>query len=158
MNTSNLTLSYPPLSIRDIDSIGYDETIAREIIFRSAEAKGCEVVVCKDDQIQLDIDRPWKYKESHTADSQKIQNLLGYIADSITTWVFFKHSEAWKSRGGNTHIVLTLTEPEKFTIEDRIVLQACLGSDPVRESLNLKRVKDGSISPIALFRPLESHP
>lgn len=47
--------------------------------------------------------------------------------------------EAWPSKSGNTHAVLSFEET--LPIHERIALQAILGSDPTRELLNLARVR-----------------
>lgn len=57
----------------------------------------------------------------------------------------------WKSRNGNTHIVLTLSR--RLNAEKRFLLQAALGSDLVKEALSLKRLDEGQDEPSILFRP-----
>lgn len=53
------------------------------------------------------------------------------------------------SKSGNRHVHLRFDRPLK-TLE-RIVIQACLGSDPVREILSLLRHNEGSDYCTALF-------
>lgn len=143
--------------LRDIDSIGYDDPMCRKKIFEAAEAAGCEVVVCQEDEIQIDLDEPWKLDESYTSIRTTVMALLPRdILPSVFSWVSFGGAEAWKSRHGNTHVVLKL-KIQRFSPAEKCVLAVCLGSDPVRENLNLKRIKDGSPNPIALFRPKSSH-
>lgn len=59
--------------------------------------------------------------------------------------------EAWTSRGGHQHRVVTLKQ--SVPIEVRLGLQAMLGSDGVKEALSLKRVREGQKEPIILFKP-----
>lgn len=70
---------------------------------------------------------------------------------ALTDYLPIESAAAWKSHGGNTHVVLTLYR--KLSPQARIALQAVLGSDPIRELLNLVRVENGCRDPIALFRP-----
>lgn len=53
------------------------------------------------------------------------------------------------SRHGKTHIYVALNTP--LPIPERIALQACLGSDPTREMLSLRRWLDHDSNPILLF-------
>ncbi|HET9285660.1 MAG TPA: hypothetical protein VFR24_27220 [Candidatus Angelobacter sp.] len=59
--------------------------------------------------------------------------------------------EKWKSKSGNTHIAITLSDP--FPFEERLALQAALGSDGVREALSLKCLLNKCTEPSILFRP-----
>lgn len=40
--------------------------------------------------------------------------------------------------------------------KERVLIASCLGSDPVREALNLKRIRESSVCPVALFKPIRS--
>jgi hypothetical protein len=53
------------------------------------------------------------------------------------------------SRRGNRHIYVTLSTP--LPVPERIALQACLGSDPTREFLSLKRWLSNDPNPVLLF-------
>lgn len=57
----------------------------------------------------------------------------------------------WKSRSGNQHVVLELRDP--LPVETRLLLQAVLGSDPMRELLARQRLVHGETEPCLLFRP-----
>jgi hypothetical protein len=61
-------------------------------------------------------------------------------------------SDRWASKSGDgIHVVVTLPEPRP--IEDRLLFQAVLGSDPVREMLGLALLRAGEANPIMLFKP-----
>jgi len=56
-----------------------------------------------------------------------------------------------KSGGPHMHIVLRVTATYSLTDMERILLQACLGSDPIREILSYLRIKYGSPYPPTTF-------
>lgn len=61
--------------------------------------------------------------------------------------------EEWLSKSGGLHVLLEC--PEALSPEARLLIQACLGSDPVREMLGLMRImRQGIQNPSLLFRPL----
>lgn len=67
-------------------------------------------------------------------------------------WGPWAKIESWKSKSGKgTHVFVTLSKPLPAPV--RYGLQLWLGSDPVREILSLKRLKDGETEPSILFRP-----
>ncbi len=58
----------------------------------------------------------------------------------------------WKSKSGKgLHIKMKLSKP--LNVSTRLLLQACLGSDRLREFLSLMRKWDGCKEPSLLFRP-----
>jgi hypothetical protein len=132
----------------------------REKVFAEAVAKGSQVVIPFANQLQLDIDRPWpdwlKSTEStngnlicliiHTG-GKKMESVLNrfLLEIEVTKW------EAWRSEGGNCHIMMTLRYD--LDVMYRIALQSILGSDPMREFLNMRRVMCAADDPIALFKP-----
>lgn len=59
--------------------------------------------------------------------------------------------ERWKSKSGGTHIVVDCDDC--LDPKDRIALQACLGSDPVREILGIRHIDNGIEEFSFLFRP-----
>lgn len=70
----------------------------------------------------------------------------------VIAWLYgAKEKQRWKSRNGNLHIEVTLRD--RLPFEERVGLQAMLGSDPVREALSLKRAHEGQTEPSILFRP-----
>lgn len=64
----------------------------------------------------------------------------------------------WTSKSGNFHYIVSLGT--SLPIEERLILQAALGSDPKREILAVFRLHEGIDEPSLLFRPppkKESH-
>lgn len=133
----------------------------REMAFTEAIRKGCKVVISSPKQIQLDLDTPWIHASNHVDgihavlsvihqnDIRKIILLSRFLENfSVVEW------QAWKSSGGNSHVMLTLTR--ELSLSDRICLQSILGSDPMRELLNFRRMLCNADDPVALFRPSES--
>lgn len=138
---------------------GYEDA-DREKVFEAARFLDCEVVIPLDTELQLDIDKKWKWKESlqkfplHGLDGLEFSGINQKGLASLCKEISIMSAYGWKSRNGNIHINITLVSP--FSDLERIVFQSILGSDPSRELLNWKRVKDGSKNPIALFRPLST--
>lgn len=136
----------------------------RSISFDAARDNDLDIVLPANNEITLDIDRPWpdaigEAYIKHPDDSVLRLLLFGHIySDKVSTlmraltdYLPIESAEAWKSHGGNTHVVLTLLQD--LTPQARIALQAVLGSDPIRELLSLVRVENDCQDPIALFRP-----
>lgn len=132
----------------------------RKKVFAAARRLGCKVIVTDSDQLQIDLDEPWPFSVDYLKTTKsKIHDKAQELFDEKIWWSFDREVnvimlEAWRSRNGNTHVVLTLDR--EYSDFERIAFQAMLGSDPVRELLNWKRVLDGSDNPIALFRPRET--
>jgi hypothetical protein len=57
----------------------------------------------------------------------------------------------WNSQNDKHHVKLKLKIP--LSIEMRLFLQTCLGSDVNRELLTYKRILEGETEPSMLFRP-----
>jgi len=64
-------------------------------------------------------------------------------------WLPSRPPKITRSRGGNLHAVIRLAQPTPAL--ERVLLQALLGSDPVREARNYGRVKNGAPYPILFF-------
>lgn len=135
----------------------------RDTVFANAKSRGFEIVLPSPSEIQLDIDMTWaakhhKYTESSYEVSEIIRRRLGV---NFKMYGRLKHEftilrhQAWKSSNGNCHVVLTLGR-ELLPVE-RIAIQSMLGSDPMRELLNLRRVLCGAEDPVALFMPPDTH-
>lgn len=129
----------------------------RNEAFEEAEARDCEIVLADDFHLQLDFDVPWPEPGRDTLSDNSIVSLIKHQSRSKHLWKSFdknfqiKLIKSWKSSGGNCHVEIELFEP--LTAEIRIALQAILGSDPMRELSNLRRVKCGADDPVALFKP-----
>lgn len=133
----------------------------RQKVFDAAESLGCKVIIAQPNELQLDIDKPWEFKDTSfeestlTRDCWRARKLIGRrIWDSFSQEIYVLSLSAWRSRNGNIHIVLKLSQ--EYSAFERIIFQSILGSDPRRELLNWKRINDGSENPIALFRPKET--
>ena len=146
----------PPIDSIDEFIVRYEEK-DRKKVFAAARRLGCKVIVADSNQLQIDLDEPWVFSVDYLKSTKsKIHDKAQELFDEKVWWSFDREVnviilEAWRSRNGNTHIVLTLDRD--YTPFERIIFQAVLGSDPVRELLNWKRVVDGSDNPIALFKP-----
>lgn len=147
-------------------------TELRDKTFEKARADGMEIIIPTSRQLSLDIDRPWPHDLSPRLDRhvdgqeriQAVRSLITGVAGKpsqkakLRAFILklddefsIRAHEAWRSRGGNIHVMLTLgRDLDPIT---RIALQSMLGSDPMRELLNLRRVLCGADDPIALFRP-----
>lgn len=114
-----------------------------EVIQRSTEevqaiaaSMGLVCMLPDSTEIQLDFD-------SEVDASAKVIAVLAQNGWSVVSTL------STKSKGGNTHLYIKLD----VTLGplQRICLQACLGSDPVREVLSMIRLNGGSNAPTALF-------
>lgn len=131
----------------------------RDQTFSKARAEGLEVIIPTSNQIQLDIDRAWPHETAYL--DRKIKEVRHLIhngdAKAISVLLRFDEEfsidrhEAWRSVGGNIHVMLTLNRD--LELLDRIAIQSILGSDPMRELCNLRRARRSAEDPIALFRP-----
>ena len=74
------------------------------------------------------------------------------VEENFTERITFRETT---SPGGNTHVYLNFDTP--LDIHTRIILQLYLGSDPIRELLNLKRVLAGTPKPIILYEKGTPH-
>lgn len=96
-----------------------------------AKARGCHVVYPKDNELQIDIDNKeqyLKFKEMQARLEQNIPDL------SIT-----RMQKRVSASGEEGHYHITVTLNRNVTPIERIALQSCLSSDPIREILSLCR-------------------
>lgn len=70
----------------------------------------------------------------------------------IVMEIFGKSKEEWKSKSGNTHVLIRLNNP--LSLELRIALQTVLGSDPKRSLCEIIQVIEKA-NPIVLFKPIK---
>ena len=101
-----------------------------------AAQRGCVIVRPKKNEIQLDIDDELSLNCFEARWSRIATNF------NFTGQVSRKPSPS--GRPGRWHITVTLSR--NVSEHERILLQACLGSDPVRELLNLVHLQKGEIS------------
>lgn len=108
---------------------------------------GLRSIVASPEFLLLDIDSE--------ADDEK-RKVLETIADGAYGLKLLAHwpSKSHSSENGKFghHYVYKLSAP--LDIRERLVLQACLGSDRKRELLALIRVAGGIEEPSILFRPV----
>jgi hypothetical protein len=105
-----------------------------------ADDRSCEPVYCEPNEIQVDLD---------TEDLAPFRSRLrllkeqGLLDESAQAYV-------WRSKSGNWHASVVLDEP--LDVKRRIFLALCLGSDEIREILNLVEQREAA-GTIVLFRP-----
>jgi hypothetical protein len=105
-----------------------------------ASERGCETVYCQDNEIQVDLDGPTLDGFRRRFRLLKEHGMIDPDAEAF----------AWYSRSGNWHVSVTLPEP--LEVKRRIFLALCLGSDEIREILNLVEQREVAQT-IVLFRP-----
>jgi len=132
----------------------------REKAFAKATTDGLQIVFPTPNQLQLDVDRLWPpYLDSSESNDRNIVSAIihnnqkkpSQVLDRFLVDFQVAEWKAWESSGGNSHVMLTLSQ--EMDIDKRIAMQAILGSDPMREFLNLCRVLCSVEDPIALFKP-----
>ncbi len=135
----------------------YDfETIASTEAYKAAEILGMEVVLPQDNQLQIDIDDEESYKVY-------LGNLVRYKLHFADNPVILEEARPSKSgKEGRQHITVTLAEPIISKggwyrdNERRILLQALLGSDPVREMLSyIRLVNDDEHPTLFIEKPAQ---
>ena len=105
----------------------------RTQLAKDGEDAEWEVVVADDTVLLLDYDQ--------TTVPEQFGRLLGLMP-------LAKKFKEYRSRSGNKHVVVTLTEP--LGELSRVAWQAILGSDPKREALHMVSLAKGSLNPIVL--------
>lgn len=115
-----------------------DFSLTAEAAANKAKKQGFEVVYADDNHLLLDLD--------DTSDRTFFENQFHLLNDGVV-------EDRWLSKSGKgEHVVIRLDSPRG--IRDRIILQACLGSDRKREMIALLKYVDGGISNgIMLFKP-----
>lgn len=98
---------------------------------------GLVAVLPRKNELFLDLDM----KPSKTA--ARVEEVLH------DNGVYFVSKLITKSKSGKRHLYIKLSR--NVAASTRIALQACLGSDPVREVLSILRKLEGSEAPTALF-------
>lgn len=124
---------------RELEDYGGAPTLDKEsyeAAAKDAEAKGFEVVTREPDQLLLDLDDEYAYSRYQ------------YILERMQ---FGWEHNAWASKDGGRHVVVQL--PLELDPLEALLLQACLGSDPMHEFLNYLRLKMGVQEPSRLFKP-----
>lgn len=118
-------------------SIG-NSGVALEVAVAYADNNNLDVVYPQDDELQIDIDTVGQRETFNRA--LEIARNNGYDVQVIKETV---------SRSGNRHVYLKW--PSNLSAQARILLQACFGSDPVREFLSYHRLANGNDQPTLLY-------
>lgn len=126
-----------------IDSVS-DSDLRIQTARETAESLNCDLVIADDYHLQLDLDSEMQLEQSGDM-RRKLDFVLSQMGIEIV------RRDTWKSKSGNTHIVFELDSP--IPVERRILLQACMGSDPIREILSFARVVNNIDIPVLLYRP-----
>jgi hypothetical protein len=108
-----------------------------------AQSRDLEVIHSTADTLLIDLDTGTQQDQFRVmlGRAQNIEGLKG---------IFEK--ERWVSKSGHgVHVVVQL--PHHFSVAERLLLQACLGSDPMRELLGMFLERHGEANPIMLFKP-----
>ena len=125
----------------------YDVSLAAE---EAAEKVDCVVEYPGPNQLQLDLDS----EESYQLFQKRLVEFEQHSMFGVEITI-----RPSKSGLPHRHVLLTLTDKDgKPVVLDewqRIALQAVLGSDLIRETLNAWRLLRGEPSPSRLFRPKE---
>lgn len=107
-----------------------------------ASSAGLVAFFPRDDEAFLDIDDTAYIPRNKVMDAlnaaENMADRLAVVSSIVTT-----------SKSGNKHVYVRFDRP--LLLLERLVIQAVLGSDPVKEALTLLRVLAESTGAIALF-------
>lgn len=106
-----------------------------------AAALGLVVVYPKPNELQLDLDSDAAYKLFAKRFAE-----LDLAGKGVTTKTCFS-----KSGHPHRHVTVVFAADVVFDEWQRLALQSALGSDPIREYLNTKRLMEGVPHPSRLF-------
>jgi len=137
----------PNYQQEDLTPAGYEAAALK------AQMDGFEIVVRKPDQLLLDLDSPMavmRYWEM-AAQMDVIVNSQQVSWPSKNAKVVDFPPDGEYTGYDRLHAVIQLNA--EVTEIEAIALQAMLGSDPMREYLNLIRLRNGVEHPTRLFRP-----
>ena len=140
-----------------IEAEGYKAVIPsyhedRETYLNRIEAEGYKVVIPKGHELQIDLDGP----DAYAAHESRYADFLRLIAEFGLGWEPKRVMTGSKSGlPGHSHVTITLYGHERLGKHERIMWQAILGSDPMREMLSAFRVETGQKWPV-LFAEKQS--
>jgi hypothetical protein len=98
--------------------------------------------VAEPDELQIDLDTPEQ--------EEQYRRMLPHVEDVYDVTDVIES----ESKSGNKHVRIYTAYP--LSVEERIALQAILGSDPKKELCSLRRWLSGDPIPILLFeKPTE---
>lgn len=119
-----------------------DEDYTIDLTFKEQQVKaseaGCTIKLPKSNELFLDIDNveDFAFFKKHITD----------LGDLVQTWNFTES----KSGKGHYHIIVTLNRKVK-SLTERVLLQAVLGSDRVRELISWRRLDSGNRKATVFF-------
>ena len=125
---------------------GSDGHEDREEYCRRMVAEGLVVVVPADDELQIDIDEEAQY-DQFIGQLDRLRRMYPSLR-----WI--EHP----SRNGLPGRHITVSTGSVLTAWQRIALQACMGSDPVRELLSACRIHRGDGVPTLFVEQAEPTP
>lgn len=99
--------------------------------------KEWEVVVAKDNELQIDLDSPVL--------PDNFKRLIGILEEQVGQVEY----KVTISKSGNRHVIVTMANP--LGIFERVAWQAIFGSDPVREAAHLSSIMREELNPILLY-------
>ena len=105
----------------------------------AAAAKGCVIVLPKDEELFLDIDDEFSLRVFY----DNVWRLDDLVAG-------FRRAPSPSGKPGREHITVTLSRPVRDAFE-RIMLQALLGSDRLHETLSWWAASRGIENPTVFF-------
>ncbi len=120
-----------------------------------AKRKGLDVRLPTEHEIFIDLDEPVASNPSDYGPKRRFFHKQLDLLQSLEL-LRVEMFTLLRSKSGNTHIILTVEQTfdgYEFTIEDRILFQALLGSDLKREALSFRGFLGGQDHPTVLFRP-----
>jgi len=137
------------LLTESIEMLGYDSTLTPTSKYKTVdeqEAKGFTVHYSDSMTLNLDLDN----EESLYLFRMNFAILQGEIGNFRSASV-----REYKSKSGNTHVIITLGI--KLTVQERLLLEVCLGSDRKRGLLAWMGLQNGVEEKFAsmLFEPPE---
>lgn len=118
---------------------------SKEEAVKIADAKNLEAFFPLENEVFLDIDSREYMRRKAVIEAlfnAGEENSIAIMDELVTT-----------SKGGNKHVYLRLDR--NISPLTRLVLQAVLGSDPVKEALTLLRIRAGGTGAVALFETPE---
>lgn len=122
------------------------ESLSYEWAVEKAKRFNCDIVIADDSTLQIDLD---------SDEALEVFDRQHLLLCDLGLLPSFNYEQS-ESKGGNTHITIPLGF--SLSVEQRLLLQALLGSDLKREALSLKRVREGMPNPILLFKPRTETP
>ena len=113
-----------------------------ELLEELARDCGCMAIFATEYEIQVDLDST-SLDRFHA--SYELLKKNGFLLGST--------AQAWHSKGGNWHVVVSLLPTMETTAQQRGMFALMLGSDPTREILNMVERRAGA-GTIVLFMPI----